>query len=79
MKLNNDDLRLVYNIDQTLRFRDDEFLNDLSKINGIHFSINFNTTGNKFGFVEKVIDIINEERYKCSWNEIKKWIIYKIV
>ena len=43
MKLNNDNLSLVYNIDQTYRFRDDEYVNDLSKINKIDF-INFDTT-----------------------------------
>ena len=29
MKLNNDNHSLVYNVDQTYRFRDDEYVNDL--------------------------------------------------
>ena len=53
MKLNNDNLSLDYNIDQTYRFRDDEYINDLSKINKIDF-INFDTTGYKFGFKDHV-------------------------
>ena len=57
MNLNNDNLSLVYNIDKTYRYRDDEFINDLSKIN--------NTTGYKFGFTENIIHINDKARLKC--------------
>ena len=43
MKLNDYNLGIVYNIDQTYRFRDDEFINDPSKIYKIDF-IDFDTT-----------------------------------
>ena len=76
MKLNNDNLSLVYNIDQTYRFRDDEFINDLSKINKIDF-INFDTTGYKFGFTENVLHINDKERLKCLWNEINNGLFIK--
>ena len=76
MQLNNDNLSLVYNIDQTYRFRDDEFINDLSKINKIDF-INFDTTGYKFGFTENVLHINDKERLKCLWNEIKNGLFIK--
>ena len=76
MQLNNDNLSLVYNIDQTYRFRDDEYVNDLSKINKIDF-INFDTTGYKFGFTENVLHINDNERLKCLWNEIKNGLFIK--
>ena len=76
MKLNNDNLSLDYNIDQTLRFRDDEFVNDLSKINKIDF-INFDTTGYKFGFKDHVNPINSKERLQCLWNEIKNGLFIK--
>ena len=76
MKLNNDNLSLDYNIDQTLRFRDDEFVNDLSKINKINF-INFDTTGYKFGFKDHVNPINSKERLQCLWNEIKNGLFIK--
>ena len=76
MQLNNDNLSLVYNIDQTYRFRDDEFINDLSKINKIDF-INFDTTGYKFGFTENVLHINDKERLKCLWNEINNGLFIK--
>ena len=76
MKLNNDDLSLNYIINQTLRFRDDEYVNDLSKINKIDF-INFDTTGYKFGFKDHVNPIISEERFQCLWNEIKNGLYIK--
>ena len=76
MKLNNENLPLVYNVDQTIRMRDDEFINDLSKINKIDF-INFDTTGYKFGFTENVLHINDKERLKCLWNEIKNGLFIK--
>ena len=76
MKLNNENLPLVYNVDQTIRLRDDEFINDLSKINKIDF-INFDTTGYKFGFTENVLHINDKERLKCLWNEIKNGLFLK--
>ena len=76
MKLNNDNLSLDYNIDQTLRFRDDEFVNDLSKINKIDF-IDFDTTGYKFGFKDHVNPINSKERLQCLWNEIKNGLFIK--
>ena len=76
LKLNNDNLSLDYNIDQTLRFRDDEFVNDLSKINKIDF-INFDTTGYKFGFKDHVNPINSKERLQCLWNEIKNGLFIK--
>ena len=76
MKLNNDDLSLNYIINQTLRFRDDEYVNDLSKINKIDF-INFDTTGYKFGFKNHVNPIISKERFQCLWNEIKNGLYIK--
>ena len=76
MKLNNENLPLVYNVDQTIRLRDDEFINDLSKINEIDF-INFDTTGYKFGFTENVLHINDKERLKCLWNEIKNGLFIK--
>ena len=76
MKLNNENLPLVYNVDQTIRLRDDEFINDLSKINKIDF-INFDTTGYKFGFTENVLHINDKERLKCLWNEIKNGLFIK--
>ena len=76
MKLNNENLPLVYNVDQTIRMRDDEFINDLSKINKIDF-INFDTTGYKFGFTENVLHINDKERLKCFWNEIKNGLFIK--
>ena len=76
MKLNNDNLSLDYNIDQTLRFRDDEFVNDLSKIYKIDF-INFDTTGYKFGFKDHVNPINSKERLQCLWNEIKNGLFIK--
>ena len=76
MQLNNDNLSLVYNIDQTYRFRDDEYVNDLSKINKIDF-IDFDTTGYKFGFTENVLHINDKERLKCLWNEINNGLFIK--
>ena len=76
MKLNNDNLSLVYNLDQTYRFRDDEYVNDLSNINKIDF-INFDTTGCKFGFTENILHINDKERLKCLWNEIKNGLFIK--
>ena len=76
MKLNNDNLSLDYNIDQTLRFRDDEYVNDLSKINKINF-IDFDTTGYKFGFKDHVNPINSKERLQCLWNEIKNGLFIK--
>ena len=76
MKLNNDNLSLDYNIDQTLRFRDDEFVNDLSKIDKIDF-IDFDTTGYKFGFKDHVNPINSKERLQCLWNEIKNGLFIK--
>ena len=76
MKLNNENLPLVYNVDQTIRMRDDEFINDLSKINKIDF-INFDTTGYKFGFTENVLHINDKERLKCLWIEIKNGLFIK--
>ena len=76
MKLNNDNLSLDYNINQTLRFRDDEYVNDLSKINKIDF-INFDTTGYKFGFKDHVNPINSKERLQCLWNEIKNGLFIK--
>ena len=76
MKLNNDDLSLNYIINQTLRFRDDEYVNDLSKINKIDF-INFDTTGYKFGFKNHINPIISKERFQCLWNEIKNGLYIK--
>ena len=76
MKLNNENLPLVYNVDQTIRLRDDEFINDLSKINKIDF-IDFDTTGYKFGFTENVLHINDKERLKCLWNEIKNGLFIK--
>ena len=76
MKLNNDNLSLDYNIDQTYRFRDDEYINDLSKINKIDF-INFDTTGYKFGFKDHVNPINSKERLQCLWNEIKNGLFIK--
>ena len=76
MKLNNENLPLVYNVDQTIRMRDDEFINDLSKINKIDF-INFDTTGYKFGFTENLLHINDKERLKCLWNEIKNGLFIK--
>ena len=76
MKLNNDNLSLDYNIDQTLRFRDDEYVNDLSKINKIDF-IDFDTTGYKFGFKDHVNPINSKERLQCLWNEIKNGLFIK--
>ena len=76
MKLNNDNLSLDYTIDQTLRFRDDEYVNDLSKINKINF-INFDTTGYKFGFKNHVNPINSKERLQCLWNEIKNGLFIK--
>ena len=76
MKLNNDNLALFHNIDQTYRFRDDEFINDLSKINNIDF-IDFDTNGTKFGFTENIIHINDKATLKCLWNEIKNGLFIK--
>ena len=76
MQLNNDNLSLVYNVDQTIKFRDDEYVNDLPKINKINF-IDFDTTGYKFGFTENVLHINDKVRLKCMWNEIKNGLFIK--
>ena len=76
MKLNDDDLSNNYFINQTIRLRDDEFINDLSKINKIDF-INFDTTGYKFGIKNKTISIYSEERLQCLLNEIKNGLYIK--
>ena len=76
MKLNNDDLSNNYFINQTIRLRDDEFINDLSKINKIDF-LKFDTTGYKFGIKNKIIEIYSQERLECLLNEIKNGLYIK--